>query len=387
MNFRFTPEQEAFRAEVRAFCARHVTPDVVDRVRRLGEENDRALYAALAARGWLGLDYPVEYGGLGHDQVMMAIFREETAYAHAPLMAHEVNNIIAHSLRLVASEAQKRAYIPRVVQGEIIFCMGYSEPGHGSDLAGLRTRAERDGDGWVVNGQKIFTTNAHIASTMLLAARTDPAAPKHKGISLFLVDMAGTPGITVAPLWTLGGWRVNTVYLDNVRVPAADLVGREHDGWKALAVALDVERSGLMYVGRARRALDELVRWFLANAPERLRPGTAASEAIGRLGAELAGGRLLAYRVASMQAQGLTPNHEASMAKVFSTELVQRVCQTALELIGPAAALKADAPGAAAGGFFEEEVRWAAMATIVAGTSEIQRGIIATRGLGLAKSA
>lgn len=386
MEFGFTTEQDAFREEVRAFCARHVTPELLERVRARGDEHDSGFYAELARTGWLGLDYPPEYGGLGRDQVMMGIFREETAYFHAPLMTHEVNNIIAHSIRVVAGEEQKRAYIPRVVKGDVIFCMGYSEPGHGSDLAGLRTRAERRGDEYVVNGQKIFTTNAHFANTMLLAARTDPTAAKHEGISLFLLDMQDTPGITIGPLWTLGGWRVNTVYLENVRIPARNLVGRENGGWKALAVALDIERSGLLYIGRCRRALDELARWVRSGARERLAPGTRGAAAVGRLGAELSGARLLSYRVAVMQAQGLVPNQEASMAKVFATELLQRICHAALELIGPAATVKGGAPEAVHAGFFEEGVRWAAMGTIVAGTSEIQRSIIATRGLGLPKA-
>jgi len=386
MEFAFTAEQDAFREEVRSFCARYVTPGLLDRVRGRGDEHDGEFYAELARTGWLGLDYPAEYGGLGRDQVMMGIFREETAYFHAPLMTHEVNNIIAHSIRVVASEEQKRAYIPRVAKGEIIFCMGYSEPGHGSDLAGLRTRAERRGEEYVLDGQKIFTTNAHFASTMLLAARTDAAAAKHEGISLFLLDMQDTPGITIGPLWTLGGWRVNTVYLENVRLPARNLVGRENRGWKALAVALDIERSGLMYIGRGRRALDELTRWIRTEARGAAAPGTRVAETIGRLTAELAAARLLSYRVAAMQAQGQVPNQEASMAKVFATELLQRICHAALAIIGPRATVKGGSADAVRAGFFEEEVRWAAMGTIVAGTSEIQRSIIATRGLGLPKA-
>lgn len=379
MEFSFTQEQQRFRDEVVDFFEEQVTPDLLRKVRLEGTEHAPELYAKLATRGWLGLDYPARYGGLDQDSLTMAIFREQVGYYNAPLMTHEVNNIIAHSILAIGDEAQKDWLIPRVTAGDIILCMGYSEPEHGSDLAGLKTKAVRAGDRYLVNGQKVFSTNAHIADYCFLAARTDPEAPKHRGISMFLVPM-NTPGISVAPLWTMGGWRVNSVYFENVELAASARVGAENDGWKALAVALDIERSGLMYVGRARRILNELQSAIFGGGKV---AGRGDTSAIADLDAEVRAGRLLAYRVAAMQSAGHIPNAEASMAKLFCSELANRVADSALRMLGPRSVLRYEQPSGESEGFFEEQLRWSLMGTIVAGTSEIQRTIIARRGLGL----
>jgi len=382
MDFSFTADQVRFRSEVQEFCRESVTPELLERVSEAGVEHSREFHAALAEHGWLSLDFPPDYGGQGLDQVTTGIFREEMAYYGAPTMTHEVNTIIAHSVLLLGDERQKREVVVPIASGETVFCMGYTEPGHGSDLGGLRTTARLDGDEYVINGQKIFSTNASVADTMFLAARTSPDAPKHRGLSLFIVPM-DIPGIEVGPLWTLAGWRVNTIYLEDVRVPAANRVGEENDGWRGLAVALDIERSGFMYVGRARRLLDELRR-ALDGAD-----GRAARDlpVLARSVTEVRAARLLAYRVAWMQATGQPPNREASMSKLYATELTKRLASTAVDVLGPRTLVHGSDAGSLARGYFEENLRWSLMGTIVAGTSEIQRTIIAGRGLGLPTAA
>jgi 3-oxocholest-4-en-26-oyl-CoA dehydrogenase alpha subunit len=371
MEFAFTDEQKQFRHDVRSFCREVVTPKLLDDVRRSGVEHSADLHRQLAARGWLGVDYPVEYDGLGLDQVTAGILREEMAYATAPTTAIEVNNIISQSLLLLGDEQQKSEHVPAVVSGARMFCMGYSEPGSGSDLGSLQTRATPDGSHHVISGQKIFSSNASIADHMLLAARTSSDATKHRGITLFLVAM-NSPGIEVAPLWTFGGWKVNTIYIDGLRVPTSAIVGEVDRGWWGLTTALDIERSGFLYIGRCARVLDELRSCL---------PGREFQSELSAFGAEVHAARLLSYRVAAMQAAGRTPNVESSMAKLFATELLKRLTGRAVELLGHRS-LETGSTGVAEG-FFEEQLRWALMGTIVAGTSEIQRTIIARRGLGL----
>ncbi|MBS4214964.1 acyl-CoA dehydrogenase family protein [Neobacillus rhizophilus] len=383
MDFAFTDEQIAFRNEVRAFCEKEVTKEIMDEIYVKGDEHSPSFYKKLAEKGWIGLDFPVEYGGLGKKQIEMAIFREETAYYMAPMMSNEINNILTHSILLIGDENQKKEFVPSVAKGNILFCMGYTEPGSGSDLASLKTRAVKDGDKYLVNGQKIFTTNAHIADYCVLAARTDPQAPKHKGISLFIIDMK-TKGIEIGPLWTLGGYRVNTVYFENVIIDESTRIGRENEGWKALALALDIERSGLVYVGKARRILDETIKYLNREKPECLEPNHWVSEKLNGLLAEVKAARLLTYRVPLMQAEGKVPNGEASMAKLYTTELLKKVSTTAIEVMGKDALLTHKSMRNLVNGLFEENYRSSAMGTIVAGTSQIQREIIAKRGLHLA---
>ncbi|WP_419887702.1 acyl-CoA dehydrogenase family protein [Neobacillus niacini] len=382
MNFAFTDEQLAFRDEVREFCEKEVTPEIIEEIYAKGDEHSPSFYKKLAEKGWIGLDFPTEYGGLGKKQIEMGIFREETAYYMAPMMSNEINNILTHSILLLGNEEQKREFVTGVIEGNIQFCMGYTEPGSGSDLASLKTRAVKEGDKYVINGQKIFTTNAHIADYCILAARTDVNAPKHKGISLFIVDMK-TKGIEVGPLWTLGGYRVNTVYFENVIIDESDRIGNENEGWKGLALALDIERSGLVYVGKARRILDETIKFLNKEKPACLEPQHWVSERLNELLAEVKAARLIAYRVPLMQAEGKVPNSEASMAKLYSTELLKKVCNTAIEVIGKNTLLTHRSLHNVWNGLFEENYRSAAMSTIVAGTSQIQREIIAKRKLNL----
>jgi hypothetical protein len=289
---------------------------------------------------------------------------------------------------IAGTEEQKREHLPPIAQAERYWCTLYSEPGSGSDLASLQTSAELDGDDYVINGQKIWTSAGHIADWGWLAARTDPEAPKHRGISLFLLDMK-SPGVSVRPIINMaGGHEFNEVFFEDVRIPKANLVGEENRGWYTLAVALDFERSGVGYSASARRVLETLVKY----AKEATKNGKPLSKdpivrrKLAERFIETDASRWLSYRVAWMQSQGMVPNAEASMSKLYGTELTQRVAATGMDILGMAGQLSQGSKWAPLQGYIQRSYLSAVSSTIAAGTSEIQRDIIARRGLGLPRA-
>jgi 3-oxocholest-4-en-26-oyl-CoA dehydrogenase alpha subunit len=301
------------------------------------------------------------------------------ALAGAPDADQGVDRV-GPSLMLFGNEEQKRRYLPLISGAEIFWCQGFSEPGSGSDLASLQTHAVLDGDSYIVNGQKIWTSNAHRADWIFLLARTDPEAPKHRGISFLLVDMR-SPGITVQPLINMtGGHGFNQVFFDNVRVPRENLVGEENRGWYIAATTLDFERSGINRIAAAVRILDGIVA-YVREQPEAKRE--ALRNRLAELKIEFDIGRMLAYRVAWMQSQKLIPNCEASMSKLFGSEVQQRLANFAVNTFNLAGQLAPGSPLAPLAGSIEQYYLHTVSVTIAAGTSEIQRNIIATRGLGL----
>jgi alkylation response protein AidB-like acyl-CoA dehydrogenase len=385
LDFRFTPEQERFREEVRSFAAREwgqPAPGSDD------QESDGELWErqtefrkALARRGWLTRAWPSEWGGQDADQIDQAIYREEMALAGAPDADQGVDRV-GPSLMLFGTEEQKRTFLPQISRAEIFWCQGFSEPGSGSDLASLQTRAILDGDSYVVNGQKIWTSNAHRADWIFLLTRTDPEAPKHRGISFLLVDMR-SPGITVQPLINLtGGHGFNQVFFDNVRVPRQNLVGEENRGWYIAATTLDFERSGINRIAAAVRILDGIAAYARSHGSAK---NNVIRNRLAELKIEFEIGRTLAYRVAWMQSKKLIPNYEASMSKLFGSEVQQRLANFAINTLGLAGQLTPGSAAAPLGGGIEQYYLSTASVTIAAGTSEIQRNIIATRGLGLAR--
>jgi alkylation response protein AidB-like acyl-CoA dehydrogenase len=383
MDFRFTPEQERFRTEVREFVAREWGGRAATSTLQ-GADDDEwerqlAFRKALARRGWLTRAWPSQWGGQDADQVDQAIYREELALAGAPDADQGVDRV-GPTLMLFGNDEQKARFLPRISRAEIFWCQGFSEPGSGSDLASLQTRAVRDGDNYIVNGQKIWTSHAHRADWMFLLARTDPDAPKHRGISFLLVDMR-SPGITVQPLINMaGGHGFNQVFFDNVRVPRENLVGEENRGWYIAATTLDFERSGINRIAGGTKVLHDLIDYVRMH-PEVRTP--SVRNRLAELKIEFDLGRILAYRVAWMQSRKLIPNYEASMSKLFGTEMQQRLANFAVNTLGLYGQL---APGSAAAkleGRLEQYYLLAVSLTIAAGTSEIQRNIMATRGLGL----
>ena len=388
MDFRFTADEEAFRAEVREFLDRELPLGWEDQFSRsegaAARDADRWEFGRrftrrLAERKWLAMPWPVEYGGLGASVMQQVIYNEELGYRRAPSFSMGVA-WVGPALMIYGTEEQKRRFLPPITDDSEVWCTLYSEPGAGSDLASLQTRAVREGDDYVINGQKIWTSGAHRSDWGWLAARTDPEAPKHKGVSLFLLDMK-SPGVTVRPLINMtGGHEFNEVFFDNVRIPKENLVGEENRGWYQLAVALDFERSSIGGSAGAQRTLDDLLGFIRR---EKVKVSPVVRHRLADRQIEISVGRNLSYRIAAMQQKGQVPNHEASAAKLYSTELNQRLARTAIDIAGLPGTLDGTDPRAPMDGALKYGFLRSVANTIEGGTSEVQRGIIATRGLGL----
>ncbi|HEY5639035.1 MAG TPA: acyl-CoA dehydrogenase family protein [Dehalococcoidia bacterium] len=388
MDYRFTPEEENFRDEIRKFLKVELPPD-----REEGEEEEsdkgwefrRQFHKKLAARGWLVPHWPKQYGGNDMGIMEQVVMREEMGYARAPLLDIFGVNMIGPVLMMYGSEEQKKQHLPGIASGEVMWCQGYSEPESGSDLASLQMRAVRDGDDYVVNGQKIWTSNAHRADWIFMLARTDPDAPKHKGISFLLTPM-NAPGISTRPLINLAGQHgFNEVFFEDVRVPVTNLVDEENRGWYVGAALLDFERSGIGSSAAVRRNLDDLLGYVRESAGNGGggRDRTARHK-LAELVIETDVGRYLSYRVASMQARGEVPNYEASVAKSYLSELSQRVAGAGVNIMGLAGQVRPESPKwAKLQGRLTLQYMVTLGQTIAGGTTEIQKGIIATRGLGL----
>jgi alkylation response protein AidB-like acyl-CoA dehydrogenase len=388
MDFTFTPEQEAFREEVRAFLRENLPEDWASSGSGIDEEAfafGREFLKQLAPKQWSAPAWPKEYGGLGLGLWEQVVFNEEMAYQRAPLINAAAVGYLGPTIMMYGTEEQKREHLPGITSGEVIWCQGYSEPEAGSDLASLQTRAARDGDDFIINGQKIWTSQAHYADWIFLLARTDPDAPKHRGISYFLVDMK-SPGITVRSLVNMADQRgFSEVFFDNVRVPRSGLLGELSRGWYMATTTLDFERSSVAGSAASRRTLEELaafVRESRANSKRRFQRPLVRRQ-LADLWIELNIARFLSYRVVSLQERGLVPNHEASIVKVFSSEYSQRLAQAGLQMLGLYGQLQPQSLYARLRGHFERAYVTSVGITIAAGTSEIQRNIIATRGLGL----
>jgi len=385
MHFRPPADSEGFRAEVRAFLAEHVTAELRERVHRTGTVHDWGFHRALAKKGWIGAGWPVEYGGQGRDPWQMRVFYDECVRADAPTDGLSMTLMVANTLRVVGTEEQKRRILPRVLAGEIVICLGYSEPQAGSDVAAARLRAEREGDRWRLNGEKVFTSMAHEAQYVFLLARTTEGPRKHKGLTMFLVP-TNSAGFRVEPMWTLGApGRTNRTYYDDVRVPDAARVGQVDEGWNVITVALGFERGGML---AAVRPLEEALAWARAPRPDGSRPidEPLVRERLARVTLENEVARLLSHRNTWLATQGKAGGIEAAMAKLFASESVQRSCGDLLDLLGPDGVLDESSPAAPRGGAIEYAFRKAAVARIYGGTSEIMRSIIAERGLGLPRT-
>ncbi len=387
MEFRFTTEQQAFRQEVRDFLASEWRDD--DEGYGMDEKTfvrkAREFEKKLAARGWLTLAWPKEYGGQGADHITQLIYKEESALAGTPTISNQGVGLIGPCLMVHGTEAQKKRFLPKIANADELWCQGFSEPGAGSDLASLQTRAVRDGDDYVINGQKIWTSRAHYADYIHVLTRTDPDAPKHRGISYFLLDMK-TPGITLQPIKQMTGQSgFNQTFFENVRVPRENMLGEENRGWYVATTTLDFERSGVGMVVGASRTLRKMIRYATDTKVDgrRLidRPNVRMKLAELRVATEA--GRWLSYRVAWMQSKGLVPNYEASMSKMYGSELGQRMANTAVNVLGMYGQLELGSPYVPLGAFARNALLGTIPSTIAAGSSEIQRNVIATRGLGL----
>ena len=391
MDFELGPEERAFEAEVEAFLREHASPDVMDACpEQLSQTVDspakRAFMGKLAARGWLGMSWPSAYGGQERPGIYDYILTEALSRHGAPQPGKGVG-IVGKTIIRHGSETMKREFLPRIMGGEIEFAIGYSEPGAGSDAANMQLKATKVEGGWRLDGQKIWTTSAHFADFYWLGARTDPQAPKHKGITLFLIPM-DAPGLTIRPTWTIGDERTNEVFFDGVFAPDDAVVGQLNQGWTYVCEALDLERFAMMPIGPLEMKTKALVDYVRAAGRDGrpLREDAVARARVARAATELEVARMLQRRVISEAVKGGVPTVASSMYKLFMNEAGKRLANAALELLGHEAELKPGEPEAPLGGRFERSYRYTVVDTIGGGTSEIQKNIIARRGLGLPQS-
>lgn len=389
MELRFSEKEEALRQEVATFLrANNGKGDTGGD--SFGTNSDEEFEFAkgfnkkLADRGWIAPAWPKEYGGLGASIYEQMVFNEEFGYWGAPDTGTRGFGVgmIGPTLIIHGSEEQKKKYLPRITSGEDIWCQGYSEPGAGSDLASLTTRAHRDGDDFVINGQKIWTSGGHRANQMFCLVRSDPEAPKHRGISFLLIDdIKNVPGLTIRPLINMANrHHFNEVFFEDVRVPARNLVGEENRGWYVGMTLLDFERSGIGVTASQKRTLENLVKDLQAGPAERrVRYRTRLADFV--IGNNV--GRLLGYRIGHMQAKGQVPNYEASVVKIYQSELGQRLYNFGVNQLGLSGQMIPEEPRAPMHGDLPESYLMAVPSSIYSGSNEIQRNIIANRGLGL----
>ncbi len=387
MDFRFTLEQENFRKEVREFLESEKKKGTYQtRCDAWIIGHDPEFSRKVAARGWIGMTWPKAYGGQGKSYLDRLVLTEELLRYGAPVAAHWFSDRqIGPSIIAFGSEEQKKDFLPRIIKGEIYVGLGMSEPEAGSDLASLKTRAVEEGDHFIINGQKVWTSGAHSFNYIYCVVRTDPTVPKHKGISELLVDLR-LPGITVRPLIDMtGGHHFNEVFFDNVKVPRTALIGKKNDGFKQILAQLDYERSGMERL-MANYPLFERILDYARETKKN--GGTLSKDPIIRnrlaeLTIEFEVGRLLIYRVAWVLSQGRVPNYEASLAKTYCCEFEQRLAAAAISVLGPYGQLREGSKWAPLGGMAAGSYLIAPGYSLQAGTHEILRNVIAMRGLGL----
>jgi len=398
MEFKFSDKEQAFREEVEEFLNSELPPGWAAKSMgwpggyASGEyRGDDVLEAVahyrkkLIEKGWHTISWPKEYGGREYSYIEKAIFDERTSYYRAPNVDVIAVGMVAPTILRVGTEEQKKKWIPKIAAGEITMWLGYSEPNAGSDLAGIQTTAVQDGDEYVINGQKVWSSGAQVADYAWLIVRTDPEAPRHKGASFFLVDTK-SPGITVRPLKTiLGNYHYSEVFFDNVRVPAENLVGEKNRGFYHLMTALDFERVILVGIGGFKRVFEELVEYV----KQTKRNGVPLSNyqsvrlKLARIATEIEVGYTLVWRTAAMLDKGLSPSVESSALKLVSTELSRKMAEVTMDIFGPYSLVDEETEFTPFRGLAPRGYLDCISATIGAGTSEIQRNIIALRGLGL----
>ena len=383
MYLELTPAQQELQGSLRAYFEELVAvvegsgldePTYTQYIRRMGRD------------GWLGLGWPLEYGGQARGPIDQMIFVEESHWAGVPLPLLTLNSVGPTLMALGTSE-QKRRILPGILRGEIHFSIGYTEPSAGTDLASLRTRAVRDGDEYVINGQKIFTSAIQYADYVWLAARTDPDAPKHKGLSVFIVPV-DTPGFHWVPLPTIVGDITSSTFYADVRVPAENLVGGENQGWKLITNQLNHERVAICPASGLLRSLAEVRQWA---GGHRLGDGRTVMDhewvqiSLARVHAKVEVLKLFNWKVAWAADKGLNPA-DASATKVYGTELALEVSRLLLDVVGQAGYLAEGSPGAVLRGRLEEQARGQTIFTFGGGTNEVQRDIIAMIGLGMPRA-
>ncbi len=383
MYLDFTPAQRELQSELRAYFTALVAQVEA-------EGSDESTYTRYIRRmgqdGWLGLGWPKEYGGQARGPIDQMIFVEESHWAGVPLPLLTLNSV-GPTLMALGTDEQKQRILPGILRGEVHFSIGYTEPSAGTDLASLQTRAVRDGDEYVINGQKTFTSAIQYADYVWLAARTDPEAPKHKGLSIFIVPV-DSPGFSWTPLPTIAGEITSSTFYEDVRVPLDNLVGGENQGWKLITNQLNHERVAICPASGLLRSLSDVRRWAQEH---RLGDGRTLLEhewvqlILARVHAKVEVLKLFNWKVAWAADKGLNPA-DASATKVYGTELALEVYRLLFEVVGQAGYLTAGSPGAVLRGRLESQARTQTIFTFGGGTNEIQRDIIAMIGLGMPRA-
>ena len=393
VDFHDTAEEAAFRAEVREFLETEYEP-LRAGIRTEARTSDgfeltptrRTWFRTLSDRGWVAPAWPEEYGGAGLPVKQQFIFNEETAERRALRPGGIAIGMVGPTIITIGTDDQRADHLPGILSGEVVWCQGYSEPGAGSDLASLETRAVKDGDDYIVNGQKIWTSGAHRADWMILLARTDPDAPKHKGITYFMLDMHA-PGVQVQPLVNMADTHeFNEVFFEDVRIPAKNVLGEENRGWYGAVTTLDFERSSIGSAVGMRQNVEALIDFAKSSDQSALGRRESLRNELADRYIEAQGAMMMSYRIITMQDQGLIPNYEASMSKLYSMELNQRVATTSMHVLGLHGQIRGGDDRAAKYGRYNYGYMRSVANTIEGGTSEIQRNIIATRGLGLPRA-
>lgn len=386
-----SPEQQALRKELREYFAELLTPEVRDEIGRGGEGSPlfRQIVRRMGADGWLGLGWPVEFGGQGRPATDQFILFDEVQRAHAPFPFVTVNTV-GPALMAHGTEEQKAAYLPGILNGEINFAIGYTEPEAGTDLASLRTSAVLDGEQWIINGNKVYTSGANQADYVWLACRTDTEAPKHQGISIIIVP-TDSPGFSWTPLHTVGDVMTTSTYYTDVRVPAGNVVGEVNTGWKLITMQLNHERVGLAALsGLTERLVDDVTDWARVT-PSGLDDTSCMIDLawvqsdLARCRALLEATRLMTWKLVKAVSDNTLGPAEASSVKVFGTETAVQVYRMLQGILGARAHLRDGSPGALLHGEVERAARAAQINTFGGGVNEIQRELVATAGLGLAR--
>jgi alkylation response protein AidB-like acyl-CoA dehydrogenase len=384
MDFTYPEDVRAFREDFRRYLDDIATSDLLTEVHSeggWGGQHTKAFWRKLGADGYFGMGWPVAYGGGGKSLLYLHAFNYEMNYRRLPVPVVTLNTV-GPTLMRIGSEAQKKEYLPGILNGDVEFSIGYTEPEAGTDLASLQARGERDGDEYVVNGQKVFTSGAHHADYVWLAVRTDPEAPKHKGISILIVPL-DAEGVEITPLQVMGGGRTNITFYNDVRVPVSSLVGEENQGWRYITTQLDYERVAISPVAHIERLYD----WLCAGVRDgSISNGAWTQATLARTAADLNVLKVMDLKLASMVANGEVPVYEASLLKVLSNEARATLCAEALQLAGSDALVRAGWPGALldpSHETIERQVRDSATNLFGGGSNDVQRDIIGFHGLGL----
>ena len=391
MDFELTPGQQRLQKQIYAYLEEKVTPELEAELDVLTDGEGplfRRFLRQLGADGWMGIGWPKEFGGQGRTAIEQYIFLDATlGYYRLPIPSLALETV-GPTIMQVGSAEQQRKFLPAILKGELIIAICYTEPEAGTDAFSIRSTAIKDGDHYIINGQKVFTSFGHYADYFWLSARTDPkAAKKHQGISIFMID-AKSPGITVEPQWVMGRYRVNQEFFDNVRVPRECLVGEENQGSKYMVLQLSRERQSMVCHSMQRRWIEDVTRWAKTTRMN----GTLVIERpwvkdkLAEMVVENEVLRLLNYRVVWMLTQGKTTSVESAMIKAFGTEVQQRALRGCLEIMGHFGQLKQGSKWAPLRGWMERQSQMQLQTTFGGGTNEVLRDIVATMGLGLMKS-